>query len=266
MSTSQTSGVLGIVKVSWAPLRREPCHAAEMVSQALLGEILHRGSDPGPSSEQWASVSTPDGYSGFLTTSSFRGCSEEEAADWEQRADGFSLGTTLRRHPDGPDTIPSHAPWGSRLQVESDAIVLPGGARALPSDLPVRRETARPTIVASALMWLGTPYLWGGRTEQGADCSGFVQSVYSLHGIGLKRDSRDQFEAGAVVAGSPAAGDLLFFAWDDNPVSHVGLDLGDGRMIHASETRGCVAIDVLGAGAFGRRLAEGHVGTVRPLS
>lgn len=264
MNSSEGSAAAGIVSVSWAPMRREPRHAAEMVSQALLGEILRIESETAGSGSQWVSVRTPDGYAGFVTAGSFRRCSDDEAADWMARADGFSVGTALQRPGDSADAVPNHAPWGSRLQVDGDSVVLPGGERVFPARASAIRHGAEVSVIESALSWLGTPYLWGGRTEQGADCSGFVQAVCALHRISLKRDSRDQFDAGEVITGTAAPGDLLFFAWDDKPVSHVGLGLGEGRMIHASETRGCVAIDVLGDGAFGRRLAAGLVGIVRP--
>jgi len=246
-------------------MRREPRHAAEMVSQALLGEILRIAPDNGASGTQWVSACTPDGYTGFLTTGSLWSCSEDEASVWAVRADGFSLGTPLVAVPGASGSVPNYAPWGSRIQVDGDEVVLPGGMRALATSPSAIRQNSGSSVTESSLTWLGTPYLWGGRTKQGVDCSGFVQSLFAFHGVDLKRDSRDQFEAGTVEAGTPAAGDLLFFAWDDRPISHVGLSLGEGRMIHASETRGCVAIDVLGEDSFGRRLADGHVGTVRPL-
>lgn len=264
MNSSQAPAAAGIVSVSWAPMRREPGHAAEMVSQALLGEILRIESETERSGSQWVSVRTPDGYAGFVTEASFRDCSEDEAADWEAQADGFSLGTALECPRDSADAAPNHAPWGSRLPVDGDSVVLPGGVRVLPARASAIAHGAEVSVTESALPWLGTPYLWGGRTEQGADCSGFVQAVFALHRICLRRDSRDQFEAGEVIPGPASPGDLLFFAWEDKPVSHVGLGLGEGRMIHASETRGCVAIDALGDGAFGRRLADGLVGIVRP--
>lgn len=137
------------------------------------------------------------------------------------------------------------------------------------ADRVIRFPRDPAALVRTASEWLGTPYLWGGRTEQGTDCSGFVQSVLALHGFAIARDSRDQFEAGSRVAavespGEGGAGDLWFFAWDGGSVSHVGICLGDGRMIHASETRGCVAIDEPGEGGFGRRLSEGFAGAVRP--
>ena len=149
--------------------------------------------------------------------------------------------------------------------IDGDVATLPGGGSALVVDPAAFSRHPSSTLIESAMKWLGVPYVWGGRTEHGADCSGFAQSVYAFHGIGLRRDSRDQFEAGPVVSGPAAPGDLLFFAWDDKPISHVGINLGDGRMIHASETRGCVAIDVLGENDFGTRLAEGFVGGVRPV-
>jgi cell wall-associated NlpC family hydrolase len=255
----------GIVSVSWAPLRREPRHAAEMVSQALLGEVLVVTPRAASIDDQWAAVTTPDGYTGFLTTGSFRGCDTAEAADWQARASGFSLGTALTPVPDSTDVVPGHAPWGSRLEVTREGVTLPGGNRAIASDPSALAPHSHSSVAESAATWLGTPYLWGGRTRHGADCSGFVQAVYALHGVGLRRDSRDQFEAGPAIDGPPAVGDLVFFAWEGRPISHVGLSFGDGRFIHASETRGCVAIDTLGEGAFGRRLADGHVGTVRPV-
>lgn len=236
-----------------------------MVSQALLGEVLVVSTPATTVDGPWASVTTPDGYAGFLTTGSFRRCDASQAEDWQGRASGFSLGTPLAPV-DGPsDGTPNHAPWGSRLEIDGDHLVLPDGRRVRASGRSAVVRSPQSSVSESALSWLGTPYLWGGRTQHGVDCSGFVQGVFALHGVGLRRDSRDQFAVGPKIQGPPAVADLLFFAWDERPVSHVGLSLGDGRLIHASETRGCVAIDTLGEGAFGQRLADGHVGTVRPL-
>jgi cell wall-associated NlpC family hydrolase len=250
-----------------------------MVSQVLLGETLDLKGAPDASQlpPQWAYVQAPDAYEGFVTRGALRLCSQAEAADWAARADLTSLGTGLVAL-DEASLTPRHAPWGACLASgASGAVELPDGRRANPSDPDgvvadidrAGRYPPDPTaVVRTAGRWLGTPYVWGGRTEQGADCSGFVQAVLALHGFPLPRDSRDQFE-GAYTADSATllrdgrAGDLWFFAWDGQPVSHVGICLDGARMIHASETRGCVAIDVVGEGDFGRHLSEGLVGVVR---
>ena len=290
MSTEASEPRSAIVRVSWTPVRRDPRHASEMVNQVLLGEALNLLDFTGGSVRpEWAAIRAPDGYEGFVTRGSLHECTESEAADWNSRADATSLGTGLELIDDGDDgnggdgngssDAPHHAPWGSRLTpLEDGALELPGGRRADPvdpqqmvsgADRVIRFPRNPATLVRTASEWLGTPYLWGGRTELGTDCSGFVQSVLAVHGFKIARDSRDQFEAGSRVAAAESlreevVGDLWFFAWDGGSVSHVGICIGDGRLIHASETRGCVAIDQLGEGVFGRRLSEGFVGAVRP--
>ncbi|HSM34765.1 MAG TPA: C40 family peptidase [Longimicrobiales bacterium] len=258
-----------IVRVAWTPLRRDPSHRSEMTNQLVLGEVVELLEQP---ADAWLTVRAADGYEGQVTTGALRQVGEADAVAWTAAADGFSLGTGLE--PAG------HAPWGARLARAGDGgFLLPDGDRVnarrperivFGPERALAYEADAAAAARTAREWMGTPYQWGGRIRAGADCSGFVQAVYGLHGIRLPRDSRDQFEAGprlpdeADHATRGRSGDLWFFAWDDGPVSHVGICLGNGAMIHASETRGAVAIDRIGEGEFGRRLAAGLVGATRP--
>ena len=268
-----------LVRVSWVPVRRTPGHRSEMVNQALLGEVLELLESADASEHpEWVAARAADGYEGYVTRGSLRECSDAEAADWNAGADLTSLGTVLTPMA-GEAASPRYAPWGARLTSDGPgAVQLPDGRRASPSDpsgliADADRRDLYPSdpaaIARTATRWLGTPYVWGGRTELGTDCSGFVQAVFALHGRQLPRDSRDQYARGphpgsndAFTRGEP--GELWFFAWNDRPVSHVGISLGRTKMIHASETRGGVAIDELGEGDFGRRLEAGFVAAVRP--
>ncbi len=133
--------------------------------------------------------------------------------------------------------------------------------------------------MASARAWEGVPYVWGGRTECGVDCSGFVQSVYGLHGVRLPRDSRDQRECGA--GREPGAGraprgrdrdallpgDLVFFAPEGHGITHVAVSLGGARILHAAASNGWVAEeDLEGDRPLARRLAASIVACTRPLA
>ena len=94
-------------------------------------------------------------------------------------------------------------------------------------------------IIATAKQYIGVPYVWGGSTPNGFDCSGYVQYVYNRHGITLPRTSKEQYSVGSWVSKSNLQpGDLVFFNTDGNGVSHLGIYIGDNQFIHASSSKG----------------------------
>lgn len=113
-------------------------------------------------------------------------------------------------------------------------------AAAAVKDAPERSKR----LVEEAYRWIGTPYVYGGTTRSGTDCSGFLQSVYrNALGISIPRSTREQSEYCAnVKADNLEAGDLVFFNSNGRKgkVSHVGLYVGNGKIVHASSSRGVI--------------------------
>jgi len=109
-------------------------------------------------------------------------------------------------------------------------------------------------IVKESNTYLGTPYLWGGTTRNGIDCSAFVKNVYLSIGIKLPRVSQNQAKVGKTITlDKIRKGDLIFFETDKNrpnTVSHVGIYLGSGNLIHASSKNKKVVIVPLNQGYF----------------
>lgn len=98
----------------------------------------------------------------------------------------------------------------------------------------------RNKIIDEAKQWIGTPYQYGGESKNGADCSGFVMSVYQNAGIDLPRTSQQQFNYVQLINNfEREAGDLVFFK-KNNKIFHVGIYLGDNYMIHASSSKGVI--------------------------
>jgi cell wall-associated NlpC family hydrolase len=111
-------------------------------------------------------------------------------------------------------------------------------ARARPHSAPAPAASGgkAAALLRTALSLVGTPYVWGGTTPSGFDCSGFVWYAYNRIGIAIPRTADVQFAAGRPVAGDPAPGDLVFFQTYDFGASHVGLYIGNGWFVNAIGT------------------------------
>ena len=108
-------------------------------------------------------------------------------------------------------------------------------------------------LTRTALRYLGAPYVWGGESPSGVDCSGFVQAVFRRNGITLPRTADAQFEAGHRVSeGGLQPGDLVFFQTYAEGASHVGIYLGSGQFVHASSSNG-VRVDSLSESYYSSR-------------
>lgn len=128
------------------------------------------------------------------------------------------------------------------------AIVVPGGGDNHRMPDTSKLSADRKKLIEEASTWFGTPYLFGGEDYSGADCSGFVMEVYrKALGIKLPRTSRKQQQfCLSISRDALTVGDLLFFCTgsDKSRVSHVAMYIGDGRMMHATRSKGVTISDI----------------------
>lgn len=233
-----------------------PDTSRAVVSQALLGQVV----DIVEEKDGFARIETPDHYRGWVPVAALFPYADPAAPRYARSgtvADVTALMANLYRDPSVTHARPkAQAPLTTRLEVSTTA-VLPGGAEAdrwIAVRLPdgegafVQRgdvrlgaaAAARGTgsgsdMVATARRFLGVPYLWGGMSFHGVDCSGLVSRAYAMNGIDLLRDADIQFAdpRGSVVERSALEpGDLLFFGNDK--ITHVGMYVGEGRFISAT--------------------------------
>jgi peptidoglycan endopeptidase LytE len=144
------------------------------------------------------------------------------------------------------------------------------GRPSMPFPLPVPAPGAATdgyAIARTALALRGVPYRLGGADTSGFDCSGLVQYVFALHGLGLPRVVRDQVRYGAPVPlDALEPGDLVFFETDGSQVSHVGIAIGGDQFVHAPNSRGVVRVNRLTAGYWGDRAVGARRVTPSPLA
>ncbi len=131
---------------------------------------------------------------------------------------------------------PDVAEWTSRLVISAPTPHRAGIGR-FTGGILARTSRIAVGLTTSAMRFLGVPYVFGGTSTSGFDCSGFVQHVFGLMGISLPRTADAQYDVGRPTLGGPRAGDLVFFDTYGG-VSHVGIYLGKGKFVHASSSHG----------------------------
>lgn len=246
----------GVIYNSVAKVQAENNHPSEIVTEVLLGtpvKILDK-------KKGWRQIQTPEGYIGWVSESVTPLTKSELTAYNSQKkiiitshyAHSYEKNTEKSR-------IISDLTIGNLLVMKGSKgkffhVMYPDGREAF-----VKKSDAKifdqwlsdiqltpKSITETATQMAGIPYVWGGTSSKGLDCSGFTKLVYFLHGVILLRDASQQAQTGKLVdeSGNFATlqtGDLVFFgtkSTDENPqesITHVGIYLGNGRFIHASD-------------------------------
>ncbi len=255
------SGTLGgkthaIVKISVANLRSEPRHSAEMATQATLGTSLkvYKKEDG------WYYVQTPDNYFAWVDAGGLELVDDQDFFEQKKTDKIIYLKTYGQAYeiPDRSSQMVSDLVAGDVLEIlliqenyykvqypdGREAYVSKNEAQEFNSWLEALHPNAE-SLTATAKSMMGVPYLWGGTSTKGLDCSGFTKTIYFLNGIVLPRDASQQVHSGKAIDSTRnfenlEVGDLLFFGKKETDstsekVVHVGMWIGNNEFIHASE-------------------------------
>lgn len=233
-----------ICNLSMIPMRREPAHRSEMVSMLLFGEIF----TVLETKENWHKIKCRfDGYEGWITSRKLHEVSEDFIKTYASEAAAFASGLPFYALKGKEKILLSH---GSRLpKITENNFKLGEAQYSYEGEVMIMEEKPRKSdILKLANLFLGTPYLWGGRSILGIDCSGFTQVVFMMSGYKLPRDAYQQAESGETInsLSEAKAGDLAFFSENNTKITHVGILDGKGNIIHASEKVKIDTIDTKG--------------------
>ncbi|WP_424492757.1 NlpC/P60 family protein [Salinimicrobium sp. GXAS 041] len=244
----------GVIKISVANLRSRPSHSAELVTQATLGMPVKVYKKDGG----WYYIQTPDGYLAWVDYGGITPMTGDELQQWKASEKliftepyGQSFSEANKESQSVSDVVA-----GNIFKLNSSKngffeVQYPDGRVAyLPQDQAqpykdwlTSLEQTEQDLVKTSKKMMGAPYLWGGTSPKGVDCSGFTKTVYFLNGTVIPRDASQQVHTGKLIDSvknfeNHRPGDLLFFgrkATDSTKerVVHVGMWIGDNKFIHS---------------------------------
>lgn len=237
-----------LATLSASNIRSLPDHASELVSQAEMGTPM-KVLDV---KENWYRVQTPENYIGWMDAGGLTLMTLQELEQWRgaNRCLYNRMTGSVLLKPREHSEIVSDLVLGDLLVVEAQKcgyfkVRLPDGREGYVKKKRCRSfndwSQSQPnaqSIISVATQMMGSPYLWGGATSKGVDCSGFMKMAYYSQGVILARDASQQARYGEMVdfqnlnALQPC--DLLFFGKSAQRITHVGMYLGNGDFIHAS--------------------------------
>ena len=229
--------MFAICNLAIIPLRAEPSDRSEIVSQVLFGEhfeILE-------TQNQWSKIKLQyDYYEGWVDSKQYQTISEKSFEALSK--DAIILNADLVEYVTTSHNILLPIPLGASLsflhhtEINIENFEFEGMKT---SGIKLKTD-----LIATAYMYLNAPYMWGGKTPFGIDCSGFTQMVYKLNGYRLLRDASQQSAQGEALSfiEESEPGDLAFFDNEEGKIIHVGIIMDNNYIIHAS---GKVRIDRL---------------------
>lgn len=247
--------IYGAITISVANLRSRPSHSAEMVTQATLGMPVNVYQKDG----SWFQIQTPDHYLGWVDSGGIQLMRKAEFDAWQasEKVIYTKIYGNSFSNSDESSQVVSDLVAGNILSLVAEEgsfyeITYPDGRNAF---VPKREASlflewksglayTNEALAETSKTMLGVPYMWGGTSIKGVDCSGFTKTIYFMNGIIIPRDASQQIHEGVLIDDSKEfdkiiPGDLLFFgrkATDSSSerVVHVGMWIGDNEFIHSS--------------------------------
>ena len=239
----------GLVCISVANLRETPRHSAQLVDQDIMGSTLRLLKNDG----WWYLIQTAYGYIGWMEAGSFYRTDLKSIESWKKtdRVRVTGLFPLVYSKPDEQSEPVTDVVLNAILRMEGKAggwtkVSTPDNrigfikseftSKEINPNVP--QEKLRNSIIRTARSMMGFPYLWGGNSTKGNDCSGFAQTVFKTNGIDILRDAGQQAREGEEIIPDESfsnilPGDLLFFGFGDR-ITHVGISLGGPEFIHQS--------------------------------
>lgn len=229
----------GICLLSQVPGRKKPADASEMITQLVFGDTFEILEDLG----KWLHIKQSlDGYESFIDKKQCSYISQSTFDSIKNETPKYS-GELVHIAVNQVSGEVYPLVIGSRLPLLKDGIMIIEN-HSFAFDGEFHSIEKKADLIDTAYLFLNSPYLWGGKSPMGIDCSGFVQTVFKLNGLELPRDAYQQAEIGETLnfVDEAEAGDVAFFDNDEGRITHVGIMLDNKQIIHAS---GKVRIDLI---------------------
>lgn len=223
----------GICLLSVIPVRKGPSDESEMVTQLMFGDLLIVQN----SRQNWLNIRIVyDNYIGWIDEKQIYYLEEEEFNRLNSAQIQYSKDLVEIIQDDDNNYIP--IVFGSAIRlIENNRFSIGNKSFDFTGHLTEPEFKIKvSSIIEDALLFLSAPYLWGGKTSFGIDCSGFIQTVFKVNGVSLLRDSGQQATQGETISLLDEAlpGDLVFFDNSEEVITHVGLIIERDKVIHAS--------------------------------